>query len=123
MTKFWSTHYRGTEHVSDCLMTQADTKQWHSTSSGANQITRYAGIFGSAWSGRNDDRIDTHLQKFFDVVRVVSHHHRRTAQLPEILHEVVDETVVVVHHQHATRIHPSSLPTLVRVCTSRIPLH
>ena len=35
------------------------------------------------------------------VERVVAVHDRLRAELPEVLHEVVDERVVVVDHEHA----------------------
>jgi hypothetical protein len=84
--------------MTDCLMAKAHTQQWHSPCGSPNQLAGHASLFWSARPRRDEDCIAFHLHEFIDGMRIVSNHQRLATQLSEILHEVVDETVVVVHH-------------------------
>ncbi len=88
------------------LMPQADPQQ-RDFALGAvlDHRQAHAGVVGVPWAGREQDAVDTEPLDLAHLDVVVAPHDRLRAQLAEVLHEVVDERVVVVDDEdpgHAT---------------------
>jgi hypothetical protein len=91
-------------------MTKTHPEQRNETRRATDQLTRDSGIFRSPGPRRNNDRTWVGSEQGVSAGFVVTHDLDNSAKFAEILHEVVDETVVVVDHKHAWRSHTSSLP-------------
>ena len=110
MAKFGCSHDVSTKDMADCLMTKTHPKQRNETRRATDQLTRDSGIFWSTWPRRNNDRTGVGGEQGISAGFVVTHDLDNGTKFAEILHEVVDEAVVVVDHEHAWRSHTSSLP-------------
>ena len=66
---------------------------------------RQTGVLGSTGAGRDQQPVGPELDHLVEGDAVVAVDDRLGAELPEVLHEVVDERVVVVDDEDA-RAHP-----------------
>ena len=64
-------------------------------------VVRQAGVARTARARRDQHRVGTDLIHLLEGDRIVAMHDRFRAELTQVLHEVVNERVVVVDHEHA----------------------
>ena len=90
--------------LADALVPEADAEHRDAgLAEGADGVDRHAdvgGIVRAAGAGRDEDRVGLERLQLGERDRVVAVHDRFGAELTEVLHEVVDERVVVVDHEH-----------------------
>ena len=67
----------------------------------AGDLERDTGLVGGARSGRDHAPLEGVGEQFLDARTVVADRHDLRPELPQVLHEVVGEGVVVVDHEHA----------------------
>jgi hypothetical protein len=65
------------------------------------RVVRHSRGLRTAGTRRDEHRVGLECGETFEVERVVAVHERLRAELTQILHEVVDEGVVVVDDDHA----------------------
>ena len=88
--------------LADALQPEAHAEHRHAVLAEVpDRLVREAGVGGPARTGRDQHRVGRERVHLVERDRVVAVHDRLRAQLPEVLHEVVDERVVVVDHEHA----------------------
>src|SRR6266850_5916454 len=81
------------------LMAEADAQKWKTPAKMPDGLDRHARFYRCAGSRRNDDAAG--LQRFDLIDRnfVVAEYPNVFTQLPEVLHQVIGEGVIVVDHQ------------------------
>ena len=101
-------HHVAAVELADALQAEADAEHRDAAlAEMANRLVRDAGIGRPARARRHEHRIGRHRVHLVERDRVVTVHDRFGAELTEVLHEVVDERVVVVDHQNP-RAHASN---------------
>src|SRR5690606_36714359 len=75
-----------------------------------------AGLVGRAWARREDHRVRFALQRFVDAQGVVAVHFGCHAEVFDVVHEVVNEAVVVIDNENHW---PQSLSLMTRRTSSR----
>src|SRR5204863_5958688 len=88
------------EHRTDRLVSQAHAKNRHGLAELLNHCHRDAGILRTARSRRNDNSIRTGLDDVGERHRIVAHDEHVSAELAQILNEVVGKRIVVVDDAH-----------------------
>ena len=101
----WRAHDPSAEHLADALMAEAHAEDRSRRAELLDDCVGDAGFVGVARSGRDQDAVGVARRQLVDGDLVVTEHDRLRAQLTEVLHEVVNEAVVVVDHDNA-RGHP-----------------
>ena len=107
MHQLGRTHHVGTVDVPDRLVTEAHTEQW--CSDGRECSDRFADDPARLWPtrpGRQQHRVGCQRDRVVDRELIVAHDDRIGAELPEVLHQVVDEAVVAVDDEDTSH-HPS----------------
>ena len=99
-------HVRGADHVAaedlaDALQAEAHAEHRPFAGEAADERVRQAGVIRTAGPGAYEDAVGVERIDLVERERVATMHERLGAEFPEVLHEVVDERVVVVDHQHA----------------------
>src|SRR5687767_9143980 len=84
----------------DRLMSKADAENRRTWSEAANDIDRHTGGFRAPGTGRDQDLLRCHRLDLADGHLIVAPDADVGAQLPEVLHEVVGERVVVVDDKY-----------------------
>src|SRR4051794_14497715 len=86
----------------DALVAETNAEYRHAPLSELSyRRVRDTGLLRASRTGRDQHRIGIDGLQLLEPERVVAVHERLRAELTEILHEVVDERVVVIHYQHA----------------------
>ena len=100
-------------HLTHALHAEADAEDREVTLELLEHAERHAGIVGRARAGRDQDSVGSEGPDAVEVDLVVAADDRCRPQLPEVLHEDVDERVVVVDDEDRRRVlHRSpTLPT------------
>ena len=123
-------HHFAAVHLSDALMAEAHPEHGDAPlAECADRFVRHAGILGSAGPRRHENGIGFECDQLVEGDGVVSVDHGLRAELTEVLHEVVDERVVVVDDEHpcahhgnlavAPAVATGDSPTVRGVCRSR----
>jgi hypothetical protein len=89
-------HDSGAEHLSDALVPEAHAENRDLRPQDADDVVAHPGVGGTARAGGDEDGVGSGLSDGLDLDLVVAVHDRLTAELAEVLDEVVDERVVVV---------------------------
>ena len=109
--------------VADGLVAEAHTEHRHAAlGERRDRRAEDPGVLGAAGAGRQQHGVGPAIERLVDGQLVVADHLRLGAELAEVLHEVVDEAVVAVDHQHP-RPSPRSLAATTSACRTiaRIP--
>jgi len=99
-----SSHDLAAEDLADALMPEADAQDGKAIAPELGDRCRAdARVLGPAWPGRHEQRSRLERAETSHVDGIIAHHDRLGTQLAEVLHQVVDEAVVVVDdgHSHA----------------------
>ena len=89
------------EDLADALQSEAHAEHRPFAGEVGDDLVRQAGVVRAAGPGADEDAVGVERIDLVEGERVATMHERLGAELPEVLHEVVDERVVVVDHQHA----------------------
>ena len=99
---------RAAEGLRQGLVAQADAqRRYPGLGEAPDGLERDARLVGRAGAGRDDHAVGAALEELVDGGGVVAHDVDLRAELPQVLHEVVGEGVVVVDHQDARHGHCS----------------
>ena len=89
------------EGLSESLMAEADAERGNARFGHApDELERDPGLIGGARSGRDHAALVAGGEQLGDGGAIVAHRLDLGAQLPQVLHEVVGERVVVVEDQY-----------------------
>ncbi|VTR66459.1 hypothetical protein DESC_480169 [Desulfosarcina cetonica] len=89
-----------TKGMGDGLMPQTDPQDGNRSGKTSDHIQADPGGFGPARARRNHDGLGGHGRDIFHVNGVVALDHHAFTDLPEVLHQVVGERIIVVDHQY-----------------------
>jgi hypothetical protein len=98
--EFWSANDFSSKGCADGLMAEANAQDRKSSGEPLDQLHGNACLLRGTWARRNDDFFGLALGNFLYRDFVVAMHFHLTAQLTEILGEVVCEGVVVIKQQY-----------------------
>jgi hypothetical protein len=87
--------------LADRLVAQADPEDRELAGVRTDQVEHDAGPVGRAWAGREQYAVRARPSDLGHGDLVVAPYVALHPELPQVLHEVVDERVVVVDHKHA----------------------
>src|SRR5690349_15215904 len=93
-------HNLAAECRANRLVPQAHAENRRRLSKAANHGHRDARVLGPSRPGRDDDALGLHLDDLLQRRRVVAHDSNVGAELPEVLHQVVGERIVVVEDEN-----------------------
>src|SRR4051812_32938240 len=96
--------------LTDALVAEADAEDRDPSGQLLDDLVADAGVLGTARPGRNEDCVRPSVDNLLNGDGVVPMHKGGSSQLPQVLHEVVDERVVIVddedpgtHHRRSYR--------------------
>ena len=88
--------YLAAKSLSNALMAKAYPQNWKITRGLFDQLQRYAGLIGGAWSRRNNEGIRCFQEQFFNADRIIAIDADFHTQLTQIVNKVVGKTVIII---------------------------
>src|ERR1700726_4690938 len=97
----WRADDLAAERLTDTLMAEADAENRDLAGHLAQNLQRDASFRRRTWSRRDNDCIGAQCAHAGDVDRVVAPYRDLSAELTEVLHEVVGKRIVVIYHNES----------------------
>src|SRR3954453_20045966 len=92
--------YLASEGGAQSLMSKAYAENWELPTELAEQLDADPRILRRAWAGRDANALRTHRCNFFYRNLIVAPHHNFSAQLTQVLHQVVGEGIVIIEDKN-----------------------